>query len=120
LLRRQGGEGLDAGVKVKTKSKITTEDTEVHGGKPLLRVKPILFGFLGFSSVSSVVIAFWFRLVRFTYKEIRQSDRLQGLPLNSYRVAVDMGIRGKYGHAAGNGLADEDAVKRVFVIFRQA
>ena len=41
------------------------------------------------------------------------------LPLNSHRITADMGVRGKYGHATGNGLADDDTVKRVFMVFRQ-
>ena len=42
------------------------------------------------------------------------------LPLHPDRITANVRIWSKYSHAASNSLADNDAVKRVFVIFRQA
>ncbi len=40
-------------------------------------------------------------------------------PDGAYRVLADQGIRGKNGERVFNGLADQDAVKRIFVVGRE-
>lgn len=42
------------------------------------------------------------------------------LPLRPHLIPCDMRGRGEDGHAPGNGLADEDAVEGVLVVFRKA
>jgi hypothetical protein len=57
---------------------------------------------------------------RTKYKLDSVSVNSSSSPFYPHRIAADVCIGGKYGHATGNGLADEYAVKRVSVILRQA